>query len=241
MINTTVSTFNDNTDGYRFNNVGGYSPAKLYRYQDLIDVHLSKMNMNVLNMLNTKYFVVGQNNEKTVQTNPDACGNAWFVREVKFAKDANEEMESIGVSNPKQTAWVDIRYQKDTDFSVSADTISSIQLTKYHPENMEYESKSETGGFVVFSEIWYRGNEEWKLFIDGKESKMVRTNYLLRGAYIPKGTHKIEMKYANVKLDNYLKYTIILSNFMGILGIFLIITSVVKIKFIENLNSKLPF
>ena len=238
MINTTVSTFNDNTDGYRFNNVGGYSPAKLYRYQDLIDVHLSKMNMNVLNMLNTKYFVVGENNEKTVQNNPNACGNVWFVQEVKFAKDANEEMDSIGTSNPKSTAWVDQRYQKDLQYNANSDPNASIVLTKYHPENMEYESKTESGGFVVFSEIWYRGNDEWKLFVDGKEQPMVRTNYLLRGAHIPAGSHKVVMKYANTKLDTYVKLTVFISYFMGIFGLLLLFTSFVKIGFIEKLKSK---
>jgi hypothetical protein len=203
MFNTTINAFNDNTDGYRYSNVGGYSPAKLYRYQDLIDVHLSKMNMNVLNMLNTKYFVVEQNGQKIVQQNSEACGNVWFPSQVKFAKNANEEMDSIGMSNPKQTVWVDTRYNKESQFDANTDPNATIYLSKYHPERMEYQSNSKTGGFAIFSEIWYRGNEDWKIYIDGKESKMIRTNYLLRGAYIPAGIHIIDMKYTQSKLDLY--------------------------------------
>jgi hypothetical protein len=205
MVNTTSNVFNDNTDGYRYSNVGGYSPAKLYRYQDLIDVHLSKMNMNVLNMLNTKYFVVDQNGQKVVQQNPDAAGNVWFPKSVKFAKNANEEMDSIGASNPKETVWVDQRYQNESKFDANTDPNATIYLSKYHPEKMEYQSQSTSGGFATFSEIWYRGNEDWKIYIDGKESKMIRTNYLLRGGYIPAGNHKIEMRYEQPKLDLLIK------------------------------------
>jgi uncharacterized membrane protein YfhO len=220
MINTTTNLFNDNTDGYRYSNVGGYSPAKLYRYQDLIDMHLGKMNMNVLNMLNTKYFVVDQNGQKVVQQNPDACGNVWFPNRVKFAKNANEEMDSIGVSNPKQTVWVDQRYEKETKFEANSDPNASIYLSKYHPHNMEYSSNSTSGGFAIFSEIWYRGNEDWKIYIDGKESKLIRTNYLLRGAYIPAGKHKIEMKFTQEKVAKY-------RNISLASGIILLILSIV--------------
>jgi hypothetical protein len=205
MVNTTTNVFNDNTDGYRYSNVGGYSPAKLYRYQDLIDVHLSKMNMNVLNMLNTKYFVVDQNGQKVVQQNPEAAGNVWFPKSIQFAKNANEEMDSIGTSNPKEKVWVDQRYQSESKFEANSDPNATIYLSKYHPEKMEYQSQSTSGGFATFSEIWYRGNEDWKIYIDGKESKMIRTNYLLRGAYIPAGNHKIEMRYEQPKLDLLIK------------------------------------
>lgn len=198
------SVFNDNTVGYRYSNVGGYSPAKLYRYQDLIDVHLSKGNINVLNMLNTKYFIVDNQGQKAVQANPSACGNAWFVNEVKFAKNANEEIDSIGVSDLKKIAWVDVRYQTETNYKANLDPQATISLTKYHPENMEYMSSTTSGGFVVFSEIWYRGNEDWNLYVDGKPQRLIRTNYLLRGAYIPAGNHKLEMKFTASKLDMYI-------------------------------------
>jgi hypothetical protein len=203
IFNTTANAFNDNTDGFRYSNIGGYSPAKLYRYQDLIDVHLGKMNMPVLNMLNTKYFIVDNQGQKMPQQNPDACGNAWFVSEVKFAKNANEEMDSIGTFNPKNTAWVDQRLKLETKFNGNTDPNATIVLNKFHPDRMEYTSNSTSGGYVVFSEIWYKGNEDWKIFIDGKEDKLVRTNYVLRGAYIPSGNHKVEMRFEPVKTALY--------------------------------------
>ena len=225
VFNTTdQSVFNDNTIGYRFSNVGGYSPAKLFRYQDLIDVHLSKGNINVLNMLNTKYLIVDNQGQKTVQENPNACGNAWFVNQVKFAESANAEMDSIGVSDLKLTAWVDKRYEKEANFSANSDPLANISLSNYHPENMIYDCNSKTGGFAVFSEIWYRGNEDWKLYIDGKLQHLVRTNYLLRGAYIPAGSHKIEMKFNAEKLDNY----ILISRIASFISLLLILWYIFK-------------
>lgn len=204
MINyANQSVWNSNSDGYRFNNVGGYSPAKLYRYQDLIDVHLGKGNQAVLNMLNTKYIVVENQGQLIPQQNPNACGNAWFVSKVNFAKNANEEMDSIGTFDPKLTAWVDQRYKNETKYDGNTDPNARIELIKYHPENLEYKSSSTSGGFATFSEIWYKGNEDWKVYIDGKESKMIRTDYLLRGTYIPAGNHKIEMKFNVAKVHMY--------------------------------------
>lgn len=205
IFNTTnQSVFNDNIDGYRFSNVGGYSPAKLYRYQDLIDVHLSKGNMSVLNMLNTKYLIVEYNGQQIAQQNPNACGNAWFVKQVKFAQNANEEIDSIGTADTRSTAWIDNRYNKSTDYTINTDPNAKIELTKYHPEKMQYTSNSSSGGYVVFSEIWYRGNEDWKLYVDGKPETLVRTNYILRGAHIPAGNHKLEMIFKPEKLETYI-------------------------------------
>jgi hypothetical protein len=224
IFNTTSqSVFNDNTDGYRFSNVGGYSPAKLYRYQDLIDVHLSKGNMPVLNMLNTKYLIVGtQDGQKMPQQNPDACGNAWFVNEVKFAKNANEEMDSIGAFNPKNTAWIDQRYKLETNYSTNSDPSANINLIKYHPDNMEYQSNSNSGGFVVFSEIWYKGNEDWNLYVNDKPQKLVRVNYLLRGAYIPAGKNKVEMKFTAKIMERYKMFGACFSLLMMILTAYII-------------------
>lgn len=202
VFNTTnQNVFNDNTEGYRFSNIGGYSPAKLYRYQDLIDRHITKGHISVLNMLNAKYLIVDNNGQKMPQQNPDACGNAWFIKEVKFAKNANEEMDSLTTFNPKTTAWIDQRYKTESNYNVNTDPSAAINLTKYHPDNMEYASNSASGGFAVFSEIWYKGNEDWNLFINGKPQKLVRVNYLLRGAYIPAGNNKIEMKFTAKKLE----------------------------------------
>ena len=127
------------------------------------------------------------------------------MNEIKFAKTANEEIDSIGTFNPKSTVWIDERFKMDKEltFLPNTDATADIQLTKYHPDRMEYASKSTSGGFVVFSEIWYRGNEDWKLYVNGKPQKLVRCNYLLRGAFIPAGNNKIEMKFLPEKLLNY--------------------------------------
>lgn len=223
MINyADGSIFNTNSDGYRFSNVGGYSPAKLYRYQDLIDVHLSRGTQPVLDMLNTKYIIMDVQGQLVPQQNPNACGNAWFVSNVKFAANANEEMDSLATFNPKATAWVDKRYQNESSFEINTDTSAKIVLTKYHPDHMEYSSNSASGGFAVFSEIWYKGNEDWKIFIDGKESKIIRTNYLLRGAFIPAGNHKVEMKFIVKKITTYKTICSILTAIMLLLCIFLV-------------------
>ena len=196
IFNTTNNgVFQDNNDSYRHYNIGGYSPAKLYRYQDLIDIHLSRGTMPVLNMLNTKYFIVDQNGQPTPQLNPGANGHAWYVNTVKFAKDATAEIDSLATFNSRTTAWVDQRFQSETTFVGNTDSTANITLTIFHPDHLTYKAKSGSGGYAVFSEIWYKGNEDWKLYIDGKEEKMIRTNYLLRGAYIPAGEHVVEMKF----------------------------------------------
>lgn len=191
---TNPSVFQDNNDSYRHYNIGGYSPAKLYRYQDMIDVHLSKGSMPVFNMLNAKYFIVDQNGQKVPQLNGAACGHSWFVNEVKFAANANDEIDALATFDPKTTAWVDTRYKDVTNFGGNSDSTAFVVLQSYNPDHMVYRSRSQSGGFAVFSEVWYKGNEDWKIFVDGAEVPMVRTNYILRGAYIPAGEHLVEMK-----------------------------------------------
>lgn len=216
IFNTTNSgVFQDNNDSYKHHNIGGYSPAKLYRYQDMIDVHLSKGSMPVLNMLNTKYFIVDQNGQPTPQLNNQAMGHAWFVNEVKFAANATAEIDSLSTFDPGKTAWVDSRYKSETNFTGNRDSSASIVLTSFHPDHMVYKSSSSTGGYAVFSEIWYKGNVDWKLYIDGKEEKMVRTNYILRGAYIPAGNHTIEMKFHVAGVKPY----VMMMNFAALLFI----------------------
>ena len=196
VFNTTVSSFNDNKTSYFHQSVGGYSAAKLIRYQDLIENHLSKGNMKVFNMLNTKYFIVGQPGQESAQQNPEALGSVWLVNKLEWAKNADEEMAKLNAFDPKSTAIVDERYQPYlTDFTPKVNTNDDIKLTSFHPDNMVYESNSAADNFAVFSEIWYKGNEDWKVYIDGNESEFIRVNYVLRGLKIPQGKHKIEFKF----------------------------------------------
>lgn len=194
VFNTTVSSFNDNTTSYFHQSVGGYSAAKLYRYQDLIDHHLAPRNMNVFNMLNTKYFIQGERGKERAAQNPGAFGCVWFVNQVKWAESADAEMEAMKHFDPAREAIIDKRYQPwltQDKFTASG----AIELTSFHPEKMEYRSNSEQKQFAVFSEIWYKGNEDWKASLDGEEVEFVRVNYLLRGLEIPAGEHEILFEF----------------------------------------------
>lgn len=199
VLNSAVSFMNDATTSYYHHSIGGYHAAKLRRYQELIEKEFPKNpgQMNILNMLNTKYVIgtdsIGQYN---VQTNLQALGNAWFVKSIKVAKTADEALSNVGTFDPKYTAIVE---QKDltniTQKSIDSSQVGSIQLTKYTLNHLTYSSDSKQDGFAVFSEIYYRGNKDWKSFIDGKEVPHVATDYILRGLSIPAGKHQIEFKF----------------------------------------------
>ncbi|PCI94738.1 MAG: hypothetical protein COB15_13270 [Flavobacteriales bacterium] len=196
VFNTSVNSFNELTPSYFHQHVGGYSAVKLSRYQDLIERHLSKGNMNVFNMLNAKYFITGQPGQEVAQQNPGAYGSVWFVDKIDWAKNADEEMEKLTDFDPRSTVIIDKRF-KDyiRELKLSNNPQNSIKLSSFHPDNMAYSSNSTTENFAVFSEIWYKGNEDWKAYIDGKETEFIRVNYLLRGMKIPAGKHEITFKF----------------------------------------------
>lgn len=180
---------------YYHNNVGGYHPAKLALYNDLIQNQLYKGNLQVYNMLNTKYFIVKnpQNGEPVVQQNPDALGAAWFVRGIRYVDDANSEMKALDNFSPKDTAIIEKSEQAHIPFQPVYDSSATIRLTKNLNDELSYTSKSVSDQFAVFSEIYYpRG---WKAFIDGKEAPIVKVNYVLRGLAIPAGNHTIDFKF----------------------------------------------
>ena len=194
VFNTTVSPFNDNTTSYFHQSVGGYSAAKLYRYQDLIDHHLAHRNMNAFNMLNTKYFIQGERGQEQAAQNSGALGSVWYVNQIQWAEDADAEMEAMKHFDPAREAIIDKRYQPgltQDKFTASG----AIELTSFHPDRMEYQSSSDQEQFAVFSEIWYKGNEAWKAYMNGEEVEFVRVNYLLRGMQVPAGKHKIVFEY----------------------------------------------
>jgi hypothetical protein len=194
VFNTTVSSFNDNSTSYFHQSVGGYSAVKLFRYQDLIDYHLSKGNMKVFNMLNTKYFIQGKPGEETVRPNQGALGSVWFVQNILWAENADEEMELLNTFNPAEDVVIDKRFrpsQENSAYSASG----NISLVSFHPEKMVYKSSSAEPQFAVFSEMWYKGNVDWKAYINGEEAEFVRVNYLLRGLKVPAGEHEIVFKF----------------------------------------------
>ncbi len=204
VMNLTLSTFNDASTSYFHKSIGGYHGAKLKRFQELNEYQLSKNNMAVLNMLNTKYFIVpDQNKNPQAQLNPDALGNAWFVSKLQIVENADEELNALTDFKPRTTAIVDKRfadYVAGWNFETSADSTGNlalfpgeIKLVAYEPNHLKYESNSENEGFAVFSEIHYE--KGWNAYIDGELLPHIRVNYVLRGMRIPAGKHVIEFKF----------------------------------------------
>lgn len=214
VFNTSTDPFNDNSTSYFHQSVGGYSAVKLWRYQDLIDFHLSKGNQKVFDMLNTKYFIQGRQGEESVRQNPSALGSAWLIRQVKWVNNADEEIEALNSFDPKNEVIIDKRYEVYMTESEFSDE-GSIELVSFHPERLEYTSMGNASRFAVFSEIWYKGNTDWKAYIDGDEVEFVRVNYILRGLRIPPGEHKIEFRFYPRTFHN--------ANYASLLGSFLLL------------------
>ena len=194
VIDLTQPLKQDATTPYFYKSVGGYSAARLKRYDELMDNQLTKsLNQDVLDMLNVKY-VINQDPKTQnlgMQANATACGHAWFVKSIRYVKNSDQEMQVISSFAPKDEAIVDERYRKAIDEKQTAqDPAAKITLTSYNPDHMVYQSGSTTAMVAVFSEIYY--NKGWKMLIDGKEQPYFRADYVLRAAQIPVGNHKIE-------------------------------------------------
>ncbi len=194
VFNLTVSPFNDASTSYYHKSIGGYHGAKLRRYQDVIDLHISRGNMKVLNMLNTKYFIEQGQAGPVAKLNTEAMGNAWFVDSVSIQPNADAEVDALGEFNPATTALVDKRFESFiADFTPAADSSASIQLVEYYPNRLVYSSKSSVNQLAVFSEIYY--DKGWKAYIDGVEAPHFRANYILRAMAIPAGEHKVKFEF----------------------------------------------
>jgi len=198
VLNLASNTFNESNTSYFHKSIGGYSPAKLRRYQDIIDYHFAKgINTHVLDMLNTRYIIVpGQDQAPMVQRNPNALGNAWFVDTLKWTSGPDEEIVAIKDFNPATTAFVDNCWKDNLkglpDVTTTTDSGAYIRLTNYaNPGNLIYESNNPDTKLAVFSEVYYK---TWHAYIDGKEAPLVRVNYILRGLEVPAGKHTIEFK-----------------------------------------------
>lgn len=210
VLNLTVDTYNDPTTSYYHKSVGGYSAAKLRRYDDLIKYQLTEVdennqryaslkNISVINMLNTKYVIVSQNGTPMAVLNPDAAGNAWFVEEVKWVEGAKAEMEALSYFDEKRTAIADTRFKNIIPAQIPQKSEGdTIYLTHYQPNKLNYKSVSKNGGYAVFSEIYFPWG--WQITIDGKPAEMAQVNYLLRGLNIPAGEHEIEFRFEPTSL-----------------------------------------
>ena len=195
VYNVTVNSFNDASTSWFHHSIGGYHGAKLQRYQELIDHHISPGNMDVLNMLNTKYFIVpGENQQPTASFNPDALGNAWFVDEIQWVEDADEEIEALHDFDPASIALVDRRFEeKVAGVQWQMDSLAQIELVHYQPNKLRYQTSASTPQLAVFSEVYYP--DGWKVFVNGEEKEHFRANYVLRAMVIPQGDHEVEFRF----------------------------------------------
>lgn len=189
--------FTNAATSYFYKSVGGYHAAKLKRFDELIDNQFAKtMNHDVLDMLNTKYIITAdpKTGAANMQANETRCGNAWFVKSIKYADNADQEMQAISSFDPKNEAIVDKQYKNLLDGkNTGIDTSATIKLTSYEPEHLVYKTGSRTNQVAVFSEIYYK--EGWKFYVDGQEQPYFRADYLLRAAVIPVGNHTVEFKF----------------------------------------------
>jgi hypothetical protein len=222
VFDITKSPFNDAFPSLFHHSIGGYHGAKLQIYQDLIENQLNKFNGSVLNMLNTKYFILlgNQQQPEVVQQNPNALGAAWFVNSIKEVISAKEEMNALNapsLQNPMDTSvgnfdplsYAIIRSDRMANVSknIGKDSNAYIKLVSAMPNKLVYESNNTQDGYGVFSEIYYPNG--WTATIDGKAVEIIRTNYVLRGLNIPAGKHTIEFKYEypNIKTNETLAMT----------------------------------
>lgn len=195
VYNRTVNTFNDATTSYFHKSIGGYHGAKLQRYQDIIDNHLSKNNMAVINMLNTKYVIVpDENRQPQARLNPDALGNAWFVQEIKWVDSPRAEIDALGQFDPSATAVVDKKFKDVKEIENFAfDSLASITLVSYKPNELVFKSQSQQAGLAVFSDIYY--DKGWNAYINGEKMPHFRANYILRAMRIPQGNNEIVFRF----------------------------------------------
>ena len=188
VLNLTVSPFNDATTSYFHRSVGGYHGAKLSRYQDMIDHHLSKLNEGVLDMLNVRYVITSDKADGII-ARPTANGAAWMVQSVVRASSPQQEIELTGRIDTKSEAVMSEEYMPE-NFNF---TDGQIVLTEYRPNYLCYQAESQGDALIVFSEVFTK--QGWSVSIDGVEAKPLRADYILRAVEMPAGKHTIEWRY----------------------------------------------
>lgn len=195
VYDATRPTFESAQSSYLHKTVGGYHAAKLQRYQDIIERHLTQGNQKVLDMLNTKYFILPDGaGGARVQANPNAMGNAWFVSSIKNVDSNNAEIDALNTDDPKQVAIVHQEFNAYTN-GLNPTGEGNIKLTSYKPNEIKYTSQSNAEQLAVFSEIWYGPNKGWQAYIDGKAVDHIRADYVLRALKVPSGNHEIVFKF----------------------------------------------
>lgn len=221
IFNSITSPFNETTTSYFKSSVGGYHAVKLRRYDDLINEYFSvtdnKKTLNILNMLNTKYILLGSLQEPRAEINPNANGNAWFVSDIQLVKTPNEEIKAVGEIDNKKTAVVSVEDQKYFEGkNLQSDSTAVIELKNYLPNQLEFKTQSKTPQLAVFSEIYYP--KGWKMLLDGKEVPYIKANYLLRAVFVPAGNHEVRMVFEPEVIEKGKMIS------MGAFGIFLLLS-----------------
>ena len=249
VLNLTTNTFNENETSFFHKSIGGYHAAKLRRYQELIDAYLmpemqslftslpqvgydlnqlrTDSVMPVLNMLNTKYLIVGVGNQTVALQNYQTYGNAWLVDKVQYVENANEEIEALGRLSLRHEAVADKKFADVLGQSTLQDTLSLVTLDKYLPNQLTYTVQSGKGGVVVFSEIYYPG---WTATVDGEEVELGRVNYVLRALQVKPGRHEVVLSFfpKTVKTTETIAY--ISYGLLALVIILLIVMSVRKLR-----------
>lgn len=193
--NTFSRPDQDGITCYFHKSLSGYSGAKLRRYQELVDFHINRRNMAVINMLNTRYAIVPDDkNQPQVYPNREALGNAWFVNEIKWVASADSEITALKNFNPATTAVLDKKFEENVaGLKPEKDSTATIKLTSFKSNDLVYESNNSKEGLAVFSEIYYANG--WNAYVDGKLTPHFRVNYVLRAMRVPAGKHQIEYKF----------------------------------------------
>lgn len=207
--------FNSANASYFHKSIGGYHAAKLRRYQEVFEnqVSVDTPNIEILNMLNTKYFITqDQQGNKVAQPNPQAYGHAWFVKSYKVVPNADAEMAELGKVKLREEAILDQRFAaKLNGLKLQPDSTAKISLISYKPNELVYESSSDTEGLAVFSEIYYNVRDEWKVTIDDKPADLLRANYVLRALRVPAGKHSIKFRFEPVSVSTGSKIDLVSS------------------------------
>lgn len=233
VYNLTVSPFNDASTSYFHKSLGGYHGAKLRRYQELIDHHITQGNMDVLNMLNTRYIIERGEQGPVASFNPNALGNAWFVDSVEVVENADEEIEALSSFNPSTTAIIDKRFTDTIDGYKSIQSEGdTIFLKDYRANRLVYKYNLENPRLAVFSEIHYPTG--WSVTINGEEINHIRVNYLLRAALLPAGSNEVVFEYKPKMFDVGYKIDLVSSILILLIMLGWFGQGVVKSWFSEN-------
>ena len=221
--------FIDPTTSYFHKSLGGYSGVKMRRYQELWDRYISRNDMAVLNMLNTKYFIVpGKDRQPEAQLNPGALGNGWFVTAVKSVNGADEELQSLTGFRPDSVAIVDRQFSELLrGFGGGRDAGDRIRLETYAPNRLTYQFNTRNTGLAVFSEVWYP--KGWNGYVDGKLTPHFRANYILRAMVLPAGSHRLEFRFEPVVYAIGEKISLVSSVVLLLLLLCMCVGEVIKI------------